>query len=93
MPELELGEDQIICMWQTAELDANIENGVSYLWSPGGQTTATIVVDSTGVGIGSQTYTVMATDENGCVVEDEITITFDACTSIDEKQAECLCLS
>jgi hypothetical protein len=86
MPELELGEDQIICMWQTAELDANIENGVSYLWSPGGQTTATIVVDSTGVGIGSQTYTVMATDENGCVVEDEITITFDACTSIDENK-------
>lgn len=86
LPELDLGQDQIICMWETIELDATIENGASYLWSPGGETTAIIVVDSTGVGIGSQTYSVMATDENGCVVEDDITITFDACTSIDENK-------
>ncbi len=30
-----------------------------------------ITVDSTGVGLGSQTYSVIATDENGCTVEDE----------------------
>ncbi|MDY0075973.1 MAG: C25 family cysteine peptidase [Bacteroidales bacterium] len=86
MPELDLGEDQLICVWHTAELDATIENGVSYLWSPGGETTASIIVDSTGVGIGSQTYSVIATDVNGCVVEAEITITFDPCTSINENK-------
>ena len=86
MPELDLGEDQIICMWQTVELDATIENGVSYLWNPHGETTPIINADSTGVGIGVQTFTVIATDINGCVVEDEINITFDACTSIDETK-------
>jgi hypothetical protein len=86
MPELELGSDTIVCAFDEITLDATILNGVSYIWSPGGETTATITVDSTGVGLGSQTYSVIATDENGCTVEDEITVTFDVCSGLDEQK-------
>lgn len=86
MPVLELGNDTIICSYATITLDATIQNGISYLWNPGGETTATITVDSTGVGLDSQTYSVIATDENGCVVEDEITVTFDICSGLNEQK-------
>jgi len=86
MPELELGSDTIVCAYDEIILDATILNGVSYVWSPGGETTATITVDSTGAGLGSQTYSVIATDENGCAVEDEITVTFDVCSGLDEQK-------
>ena len=84
LPMLELGNDTIVCEPYTITLDATIENGESYLWMPGGQTTAVIEVDSTGIGFGSQTYSVIATDSNGCSVEDEITVTFDPCTGVNE---------
>jgi len=86
MPELELGSDTIVCAYDEITLDATILNGFAYVWSPGGETTATITVDSTGVGLGSQTYSVIATDENGCVVEDEITVTYDVCSGLDEQK-------
>ncbi|HOI32278.1 MAG TPA: C25 family cysteine peptidase, partial [Bacteroidales bacterium] len=86
MPALELGNDTIICAYETITLDATILNGVSYLWNPSGETTPSITIDSTGVGLGSITYSVIATDENGCVVEDEISITFDICSSLDEQK-------
>lgn len=84
LPFLELGNDTIVCEPYVITLDATIENGTTYLWMPGGQTTATIEVDSTGIGFGSQTYSVLATDINGCTVEDEITVTFDPCTGVNE---------
>ncbi len=86
MPELELGNDTIVCAYDEITLDATIANGMSYLWSPGGETTATITVDSTGVGLNAQTYFVIATDENGCEVEDEITVTFDVCSGLNQQE-------
>ncbi|MBN1198040.1 MAG: hypothetical protein JXA23_01720, partial [Bacteroidales bacterium] len=83
-PQVDLGPDTAICAQLTYTLDATTSGAVSYLWSPGGETTPTITVDSTGVGIGSQTYTVTITSEDGCDGSDEVTVTFKDCTGINE---------
>lgn len=87
-PEMNLGNDTIICAPFNLVLDATIPNGFSYLWSPGGETTPTIIVDSTGVGYGTRQYSVTAFDINGCSVSDAIALTFDECNAIDNPDAQ-----
>lgn len=84
LPQPMIGSDTVICAHQDVILDATTAGAVSYEWMPGGQTTPQITVDSTGVGIGTQAYTVMVTDGNGCVGEDVIEIEFTDCTGIGE---------
>ncbi|MBE0638640.1 MAG: T9SS type A sorting domain-containing protein [Bacteroidales bacterium] len=83
-PQVNLGEDQTVCADQTITLNATTAGAVSYLWTPGGYTTPTIQVDSTGVGLGSVTYSVVVTDANDCEGEDSIVITFDPCIGVSE---------
>lgn len=87
-PVMDLGNDTIICSPFNMVLDATIPNGFSYLWSPGGETTATIMVDTTGIGYGSRQYSVTAFDVNGCSVSDAIVLTFDECNAIDNLDAQ-----
>ena len=75
-PVIDLGADTIICNTQTIELGVN-DSFDSYSWSNGG-TTPTIIVDSSG------TFSLMVEDTNGCVGFDEITVTVDPCTSVDD---------
>jgi hypothetical protein len=84
VPQVDLGEDQIVCADQTVILDATTPDAISYLWTPGGYTTPTIQVDSTGVGLGSITYSVVVTNANNCEGEDSVIITFDPCIGISE---------
>lgn len=65
-PIVELGADTIICEQATTTLDAG--SFVSYLWSPGNETTQTI---SAGTG----SYSVAVIDANGCSGSDDINIT------------------
>jgi len=81
-PDVDLGEDIIVCGDETVVLDATTPGAVSYLWTPGGYTTPVIEVDSTGVGYGSINYSVLVINENDCEDEDEIMITFENCTGI-----------
>jgi uncharacterized repeat protein (TIGR01451 family) len=87
-PVLELGNDTIVCAPFNLVLDATIPNGINYIWSPGGQTTASITVDTTGIGYGTQVYSVIAYDINSCSVNDEIVVTFDVCNSMDDYANE-----
>ncbi len=82
IPDVNIGNDSTICGDADITLNATIPNGSSYLWSPGGATTASITVDSTGVGFDSQEYSVIATDNNTCSNTDATTITFINCTGI-----------
>jgi hypothetical protein len=66
-------------------LDATVPNGQSYLWSPGGQTTAVIQVDTTGYGLGQQLLTVTVNDFNNCATTDTVKVTFFDCTGIEES--------
>lgn len=83
-PVVELGNDTILCADKFIILDASSAAGESYLWSPGGETTASITVDTTGTGLGSTTYAVEVNSSTGCVASDEIKVTFEDCTGIEE---------
>lgn len=67
-PVVNLGSDQTFCQGGSATLDAGLTPG-SYLWSPGGQTTQTIVVTASG------SYGVEYTDTFGCSDADTVSIT------------------
>jgi len=56
-----------ICDGETTTLTA--DGGASYLWSPGGETTATIDVTAAG------TYSVTVTDVNGCADDASVDVT------------------
>lgn len=79
-----LGPDSVLCAGQSITLDATITGAVQYLWYPGGQTTPSIVVDSTGIGLGSKMFKVFVTDADNCVNNDSITIGFKDCSAINE---------
>ncbi|TSA23478.1 MAG: T9SS C-terminal target domain-containing protein [Bacteroidetes bacterium] len=83
-PVIDLGPDTTICANLMYTLDATTEGAASYLWSPGGETTPTITVDSSSVGIGSQTWSVMVTSLEGCEGSGEVSVTFKDCTGINE---------
>lgn len=84
MPLVNIGVDTTICGSADILLDATIANPASYLWTPGDYTTASITVDSTGIGYDSQEYSVVVTDANGCSSTDDVIVTFINCTGIDE---------
>jgi hypothetical protein len=72
-PDVNLGNDTIIGMNTNITLDAG--PGTSYNWSTG-ENTQTIVVDSTGIGVGTTIIWVEVTNEFGCVGTDTIQIEF-----------------
>jgi len=81
---LDLGVDTALCSNQNILLDAGAGN-YTYSWSTGG-TTQTELIDTTLMG-GNGTYniTVTVTDViSGCIYTDDINITFQTCTDIDE---------
>lgn len=80
-PVVDLGGDIMICVNHTTTLDAG--PGTAYLWG-GGETTQTVVVDGTVLGVGSFPYSVDVTGSNGCIGSDMITVTVDSCLSVDE---------
>lgn len=76
-----------VCTPQTITLNGTIPNGQSYLWEPGGQTTAMITLDPQSVGLGAHTYSLTATDMDGCSNNDTITVVFEDCTGIPVHNA------
>jgi hypothetical protein len=83
-PVVNIGPDTAICANLTFTLDATTPDAVSYLWTPGNLTTPTIVVDSTGAGIGMKQVSVTVTAANGCQGTDAASIQFKDCTGISE---------
>lgn len=85
LPEVNLGSDTSFCGSATWVLDAG-NTGLAYLWSTG-NTTQTIIVDTTNTGYGTQTISVEVTDTLGCTGWDEINIEFVNCSGIDEHNS------
>ncbi|NTW24761.1 MAG: T9SS type A sorting domain-containing protein, partial [Lentimicrobium sp.] len=84
LPQLSLVSDTAACANHTVELTANSTNEVSFFWMPGEYTTQTIAVDTTGVGMGMHTWSVVVTDANGCTKSAQANVTFNDCTGIGE---------
>lgn len=72
LPVVDLGGDTTICDTVVLVLDAG--PGVSYTWSPSGNTGQTENVSSAG------TYSVDVTDVNGCVGSGSVVVTVDICS-------------
>jgi len=82
LPTVDLGMDISICANETTLLDAG-NPGAQYLWSTG-ETTQTIVVDTTGSGLGLAEFWVEVTNLASCSSADTIGIYFDDCTGLME---------
>ena len=80
-----LGNDTIICANHLLTLDASWPGTASYLWMPGGQTTPSITIDSTGTGLDIREYSVTVINESGCQATFRKKVTFSDCSGIDEK--------
>jgi hypothetical protein len=76
--------DETVCGNLVVNYDATISNPGSYLWSPGGATTAEIQIDTIGKGLGTHVYAVTVTDGNGCVTIADASVSFYDCTGIEE---------
>lgn len=83
-PVLHLPADTILCGNLVLNLNSNAQGAVSYLWSPGGQTAATISIDTTGIGLGVHEYTLQATGSNGCKSVATTAVNFKDCTGVEE---------
>jgi phosphatidylserine/phosphatidylglycerophosphate/cardiolipin synthase-like enzyme len=81
-PMLDLGPDISVCAGQKVILDAGT-GFFSYLWS-NGSTASQIIVDTSGMGLGSITLSCTVNNVYGTQT-DQITITFFTCTSIEDN--------
>lgn len=70
LPVIDAGANKTICLGDPIALAGSGPAGVNYIWSDG-----IINGQAFQPGLGSHTYSVIATDANGCVNTDEITIT------------------
>ena len=84
LPVVNLGVDTVVCAGKSVTLDATTPDAQGYLWLPSNKTTATIQVDSTGIGIGSGKIIALVSGLHGCVGKDSITVAFKDCTGIEE---------
>lgn len=75
----ELPPDELWCYGYNGVLDPGACPGCSYLWQPGGETTPTLNVSITE----TTTFGVTVSDQ-GCIAEDEITITIDPCLAVGD---------
>lgn len=75
--------DTTICHNWTITLDGTVE-GATYAWSTGA-TTATISIDSTGIGLqGSKEITLTLTSDKGCVNTQTALVEVQNCTGVNE---------
>ena len=87
LPVVDLGPDQVVCPGTSVVLNAAFP-GASYLWSPGGETTASITV----MPADTTVYSVVVTGGNGCQTIDEVVINVDPCMGIADPYAGGLAL-
>ncbi len=81
-PDVSLPADTSLCGSGFLELDAG-NPGSDYLWS-NGDTTQTVIADTTGQGYGIQTWWVDVTSDKGCFASDTVVLEFVDCTGVDE---------
>lgn len=82
LPQVDLGVDTVICHDQIYTLDAG-NAGNEFLWSTG-ETTQSIVVDAADYEYGTETFSVVVTNQYACNSGDEVSIEIKDCTGIDE---------
>ena len=85
-PSVNLGNDLITCAGNSTMLNAGPGFNL-YSWSTG-ETSSSIVIDSSGIGIGTKNISVQVTNNSGCTEIDSISITFDLCAGLNTISSE-----
>ncbi len=82
-PNIDLGPEKNICLDESIVIGLlnNTTEYESYQWSTG-DTTETIIVDSSSYGLGTNTFHLTVTDANGCTASDMISVTIQSCGGI-----------
>jgi hypothetical protein len=83
-PALHMTTDTTLCANLTLVLSSNAQGATSFLWAPGGETTPSISIDTTGIGLGDHEFSVTATGSNGCKSQASSVVNFKDCTGIEE---------
>jgi len=83
LPLVELGRDTTLCYYHQLLLDAG-NPGATYLWSTG-ETSPTILVDSTGMTSGMKIISLEVVSLEGCSSSDTLRINFNECLGFDEN--------
>jgi hypothetical protein len=78
----DLGPDTTICADQSITLNAG-NSYVTYNWSTGSNSQS-IAIDTTGIGLGSHSFSIEVTNSHECKGADSVRVTFELCTDIDE---------
>jgi len=86
VPEVNLGNDTIVCQNGTFTLNAG-NAGSAYLWSTG-ETTQSITFDASDYAVGVQAITVDVTNPEGCTSGAEKLVEIRDCTGIGENDAD-----
>lgn len=85
LPVVTVSADTTICADHSITVLAESQGDVSYLWSPGNQTSSFITVDSTGYGLGIQPISVLVTNnQTNCQSSAQTSVTIEDCTGINE---------
>lgn len=84
VPHISLVSDTSACANHVVLLTVKTTDEADFLWMPGGSTSQSISVDSTGYGMGLHIWTVTATGSNSCIATASTNLTFNDCTGIDE---------
>jgi hypothetical protein len=82
LPVVSLGNDTTLCYYHELYLDAG-NPGSTYLWSTG-ETTRTIMMDTSGMVQGVKEIWVEVTTDKNCTSSDHLDINFIECTGIEE---------
>jgi hypothetical protein len=85
LPDVDLGDDQVLCGDNEYELDAGNE-GAAYLWSTG-ETTQTITASGEGV----NSFWVEVTNDNDCSARDTIVLNFAAVPVVELGNDTTIC--
>ena len=83
LPIINLGPDTMVCSTNSILINAAAGNS-SYLWSDG-STSTSIIVDSSGIGLGIKTVYVEVRNFEGCYNSDTLKILFDPCSGINDE--------
>ena len=89
-PTVNAGTDKMICVGENAMLSAT--GGISYSWSPSTGLSNTLVPNPIASPSQTTTYTVTATDSNGCTNSDEVTVIVGGNANANAGQDVTICI-
>ena len=90
LPAVDAGPASSICLGDTAQLDAS--GADSYSWSPSGSLSNATISNPLAFPTVNTTYTVVATDTNGCVNTDSVVVTINSLPTASVSSDTTICV-